>query len=263
MENLDPRIRVYKNLIPNPQDLIKNLEENASWEKWWIFGKMAQGVCPPVQWDNFPTETQWEDHLLELQKDESSKPLLDAVLQIKKYFYIATKDYVETFNFELDNWIMDSPSFNVYTPNPEEQTGPITMSFHTDWQYEKQEARGNKFKLTCTMYLNDDYEGAELAFVVTDTPDDPSTYKLVKFKPSAGDVVVFPSTPPYYHGVTKLTEGSRYIIRTFWLEHFPGTPEWIEGEATHGEEAWAELQKAREKELIHNGPRIQDWHLDL
>ncbi len=263
MDALDQRIKIYKGLIPNPKDLIREIEDNATWDKWWIFGKMAQGVCPPEQWDNFPTEEQWQEHLRNLTRDQSNSNLKNAVLEIKKYFYLATKDYVETQGFDLDNWIMDSPSFNVYTPNHDEQPGPITMSFHTDWQHEKQESRGDKFKLTCTMYLNDDYEGAELAFVVTDTPQDPSTYKLVKFKPSAGDVVVFPSTPPYYHGVTKLISGSRYIIRTFWLEHFPGTPEWLAGEAEHGEEAWAAMQKKVEKARIHEAPGIQDWHLDL
>lgn len=259
---LHDKIHIYRGVIENPQQIIDSLESKATWDKWWIFGKMAQNVGPSYSWSEFPSQEDWDNHLSEIGVELNTE-LIQEILAIKKYFYIATNDYIKTHGIELDNWVMHAPSFNVYIPNEEEQPGNTSMSFHTDWQEEKKDARGDKFRVTCTMYLNDNYEGGELAFVVTDTPSDTSTYQIIKYKPVAGDIVVFPSTPPFHHGVTKLVSGDRYIVRTFWLEYFPGTPEWLAGEAAHTEEEWQELEKAREQSVLHTMDRIQDYSLNL
>lgn len=263
MEIIYPKIHVYNNLIKDPEAVARFVEENAEWEPWWIFGKMAKGVGLSESWSTFPSEEQWGLHIKELKQEMSHSPIIDQIIHIKECFYKATKDYVETYDIELNNWVALPPSFNCYIPNPEEQQGFVGMSFHTDWQGEKADARGDKFKITCTMYLNDEYEGGEIAFAVTDTPEDESTYDVFKYRPKAGDIMVFPSTPPYHHGVLKVTSGSRYIVRNFWTEYFPGTPEWLAGEAEHGPEKWAELEKEREKEWHMTVPKIRDTDLKV
>ena len=259
---LHPKVFVYRNYIKNARELVQRLEDKATWDTWWVFGKIAQNVGPSYSWDAFPSQGEWEAHLEQIKKELSSE-LIDEIVEVKRTFYEVTSDYLSKHSIDFDNWLMHAPSFNVYIPNEEEQPGDTTMGFHTDYQLEKEEARGDKFKLTCTMYLNGDYEGGELAFVITDSPSDPSTYNLIKYKPQEGDIVVFPSTPPFYHGVTKLLSGNRYMVRTFWLEHFPGTPEWLAGEAANGEEAWSEMEKSREKEFLHSMDRIRDEELNL
>ena len=62
--------------------------------------------------------------------------------------------------------------------------------------------------LTANIYFNDtsEYEGGDLYF--------PSIDK--SFKPSVGDVVLFPSNWMFYHKVTKITSGNRYA-GTLWF----------------------------------------------
>lgn len=52
------------------------------------------------------------------------------------------------------------------------------------------------------IYINNDYEGGEIYF-----PD----YQIF-IKPSAGDLVCFPDTPDFVHGVKPVLDGIRYTL---------------------------------------------------
>lgn len=54
-------------------------------------------------------------------------------------------------------------------------------------------------------YLNDDYEGGEIYF-----PD----YDLI-IKPEVGELILFPGTDRYIHGVKNVTKGNRLVIQSF------------------------------------------------
>jgi hypothetical protein len=56
------------------------------------------------------------------------------------------------------------------------------------------------------MYLNDDYEGGELWFPYLD----------IKFKPTYGDIVMFPSTYIYAHASLPVTRGTKYAAVTMF-----------------------------------------------
>jgi molybdopterin converting factor small subunit len=78
------------------------------------------------------------------------------------------------------------------------------------------------------MYLNDDYEGGEIEFRLFDglyhemkTEDsnfidlkNNKTIEGFNYKPKAGDIVIFPSDIPYYHGIKKIVKGNKLLIRT-------------------------------------------------
>jgi hypothetical protein len=55
-------------------------------------------------------------------------------------------------------------------------------------------------------YLNDDYEGGEIYF-----PD----YDL-EIKPLPGELIFFPGTQHYMHGVREVLSGNRYALMTFF-----------------------------------------------
>jgi hypothetical protein len=88
------------------------------------------------------------------------------------------------------------------------------------------------------MYLNDDYEGGDIEYRIIDkhynhlriegeTMIDTDTGEVVpgfNYKPRAGDIIIFPSKLPYYHGVKKVTKGQKLFLRTFWMYN-PETPE--------------------------------------
>jgi hypothetical protein len=60
--------------------------------------------------------------------------------------------------------------------------------------------------ISAVFYLNDDYVGGELRF----------PQQGVIIKPKAGSIVVFPSTPPFYHESLLITGGTKYISPDFW-----------------------------------------------
>jgi hypothetical protein len=80
--------------------------------------------------------------------------------------------------------------------DPERDAGPT--------QQEQLEMFPNMWSghLAILAYLNDDYEGGYLYFPEFD-------YYL---KPSPGDVVMFPGSLYYVHGVSKVTSGTRYTL---------------------------------------------------
>ena len=62
--------------------------------------------------------------------------------------------------------------------------------------------------LTCNVYFNDerDYQGGDLHFASTNDT----------FRPSTGDILLFPSNWMFYHKVKEITSGVRYS-GTFWF----------------------------------------------
>lgn len=64
-----------------------------------------------------------------------------------------------------------------------------------------------KLRYSIVAYLNDDYEGGELAFA----------NQNVVLKPEAGSIVIFPSSEPYLHESRKLISGTKYMCPGFWL----------------------------------------------
>jgi hypothetical protein len=82
------------------------------------------------------------------------------------------------------------------------------------FNFVKYEGSGTHFKIhadhgptyvatiSVVVYLNDDYEGGELWFPRFD----------LKYKPKAGDVVVFPSTYIYEHASEDMISGTKYSV---------------------------------------------------
>lgn len=50
------------------------------------------------------------------------------------------------------------------------------------------------------IYLNSDYDGGEIYFPAYD----------ISIKPNSGDLICFPDTPDFVHGVKPITKGTRY-----------------------------------------------------
>ena len=67
--------------------------------------------------------------------------------------------------------------------------------FDADYGYES-------LKFSTVVYLNDDFEGGEISFPAQE----------FKYKPKAGDAVIFPASNEYVHEVLPVTRGRRYTI---------------------------------------------------
>lgn len=237
-------IHIYRGAFKNPENFIERVLKTSGWEEWYIFGKKLNLVGPRTTWSSFPDEQSWNHDLISKISDEYS-------LEVCSIFYKVTKNYIETNNIEQPNWSYNSPSLCKYEPlvfdeRPKED---IIMQYHTDFELGKAEQPGDKFGITCTMYLNDDYEGGELSFKIYEDED----YVQIDIKPRKGDIIVFPSGLPYYHGVKKVVNKPKYFIRSFWFWNYAGSKTWLDNQKKYGKEVWSKMEDERwNKERISN-----------
>ncbi len=246
-----PKVIVYKNMLPRWKEYVELLKESEKrspehlfkeWQDWYGFGGMMNLSM------NRP-ETEYaidsNDRYALLQKD--------FLTDVTNAYYQCTEDYVMTNEISLPNWVNNGISICKYWETQKDNT--MAMHYHTDYRGFDYESPGKKYAITCTIYINDDYDGGGLSFLREDTGD------VIDYKPEAGDIVVFPSGDPvtggshYFHGVDRVDNGEKYFIRCFWSYDFPGTEEWHANKTKHGED-WDKIDSERMKKEIHSGK----WH---
>ena len=244
IEKIHSTAWVFKNAIKNSKEIIKYFEENREWKDWYTFGRVCDGLDFDMRFEEFPTPEQWESLKAYQDREVGGRNYFED--QINNLFYETTKLYVEGNNSYLDNWACDGWNVAKYIPNLEDHPD-YAMSHHTDFQREFAYNPGLKFGITAVFYLNDNYEGGEVLFRFLDK-DDPSVIKEdYSYKPGEGDILVFPSGPPHYHGVKAVTSGEKYIIRNYWRYDYPGHPLWLKLQEKYGEDIWRQLEEERLK----------------
>ena len=113
----------------------------------------------------------------------------------------------------------------------------MTMQYHTDYIISQKDMPGEKFHTTCTFYINDNYNGGDIEFYINGV--------VVNHKPKAGDLVVFPSTAPYFHGVKTIPDGNKFFIRNFVMYDYDGSEEWLSNQKRYGAYRWAKMEFER------------------
>jgi len=214
-EEIIPKVYLYRNLFPDSEEftqILSNAEFKPEtthmfkdWEPWSRFGTYAV---------NFTKNLRLEHKQDPVYMRE--KYFLEKTQEI---FLQVTSQYLNNFGLSVgEDWVIMGPSFCKYTKSGKQidslEKDNLVMGYHTD--YYKVEEADNEFALTCTMYLNDNYEGGEVCFKMEGED--------YVYKPQAGDVMVFPSGHPdllsedgvCLHGVKKITEGLKYFVRIFY-----------------------------------------------
>ena len=240
IQKIHDTVWVFKNALKNPEDFVSHFDKTREWRDWYTFGKVAEGNnFNPNTFEDFPTEEEW--HLL---RDLRGATLEDDYFEneINNLFYEATKLYVQKNNVKLDNWSYDGWNIAKYEPKDTEE---FAMYYHTDYQREYTHNPGSKFVITAVVYLNDNYAGGEVRFKFLDKDDVSILKEEYTYKASAGDIVVFLSGHPHYHGVGTVTEGEKYIVRTYWRTQYSGHPLWLKLQEKYGDEVWEEMESAR------------------
>jgi hypothetical protein len=277
-----PNIIVYKNMFKDISKSYKVLTDSlietedrvfSPWTQWSIFGDYLNPIVPIFSMSekfgnlkNIETTTQ-------VQEDQKN-----FAIEMMENFHLVTEDYIKKYNIDIDlnetsldengntinTWRWTGGTIGKYhVSNETEKHG---MRYHSDYMPEQGQAPGYKFIITCTIYFNDDYEGGEVDFAMGD--------KLVKYKPEAGDLLVFPSGhpeylteegKPYLHGVMPSYNKNKFLSRMYWQKYQSGTDEWYKKEKEFGKETWLEMQPELEKEFrkkypqrseIENGVRL-------
>ena len=229
-----PKICVYRNILRDPEGLYKVMKRSESasggkyflsaWTKWSHFGRYAQAKH------------------FDQQPDIASDPIFQEeklfVDDVTNAYNIAIEDYVKRYNVALPNGSRFSGnSFCKYFKEVDNLGNDLTMQYHTDFIISQKDMPGDKFFITCTMYINDDYDGGDLAFYING--------EAINHKPKAGDIVIFPSGEPYYHGVKTIKNGEKFFVRNFMIYPFEGTEEWLSNQRSHGAYRWAKIEDER------------------
>lgn len=238
IEILYPGIMVFRKGLPNPEDLIKKIEDKADWEAWYDVGKqIVINRNAAHAFDNFPTPEEWRESRIKLDERTDPANLKDVVDILEEAFYEATHYYFSQYPSTLDNWMHGGSNILKYEGKKEITTEAygtkeLTLPFHTDFHQPDEFKPGPKAEYTVTIYLNDDYVGGEIDYRIFNgknndlnivdgelVPRDPDYGEVpaLQYRPQPGDIIIFPSRPPYYHGVRKVTEGTKRFVRMFWM----------------------------------------------
>ena len=269
-----PKIHIYKNLLPSADRLVEILKESGQdraasyyfnmWDKWHVFGETIGGI-------NF-------NPIYPELVDEEKKAAEEVIVrELDTAFAKATQHYMRHYGVvKGDDWTTMGPSICKYDSEMDHcGIDYLSMKYHTDYDYIRGDEPGDKFAITCTMYLNDSYEGGEMWFALGHQQDSFGEEPLPDediniYKPEAGDVLVFPSGHPdvlsedstYFHGVSRTWKSeekpdNKYFIRSYYLIPFEGTPEWLANQEKYGEEAWELMETERIKARVKTHQELQ------
>ena len=233
---IHPLVWVFHELVKNPEEIINFYEQEKEWTNWWTRGRLSRIFIANLdRHQTFPTEEVWNKELYKDLGDEIpkeyfiKKKITDAVYEASRLFFEANHPDIKDLSFF---------SFDIakYFPGG-------AMTYHTDYDQERFFQPGPIFHTTALLYPNDNYEGGEVSFVELD--NERNILWCYDYKPKAGDIVIFSSQPPIYHGVLPNLNAEKYLIRTYWRTYEEPTNEWKQGVLEYGEEQW--LAKQQEK----------------
>lgn len=209
-------------------------------------------------WYNYGVRSIWgspkENTDPESKQAIGYKILHDAVVK-------AHNDYVDNhvktgiWTYEIDDWnlgdkeedSMCMSNFEILRHKKNLET-QYTIGVHTDWHNHRIDEPGPKQLLTYTIYINDNYEGGEVDFI------DENDKHLIAYKPKRGDVTVFPSGRPYWHGARAVTsDESKFFIRTFAVHRLTPNKRWIDGLRIWGPTVFLDSENRRLKEIVDSG----------
>lgn len=219
-EEIFPYVNVYKGLIPDVQLIFQTIQYHENhpntpawfepWSDWYGFGSITHSDDPDTgAVKNEPPNISLQKHMC------------DRIRQIR---LTAISHYIGKYNVpHLDNMlIQQSVNIAKYDVGKAfDEAGELVMLYHTDFEVRYIEKESENFLLTCNIYFNDDYRDGGLRFS--------SNGQIINYKPSAGDVVVFPSgspyfpgDQPYFHAVNKVEGKPKYLSRNYLMyDHKP------------------------------------------
>jgi len=193
-EILHPQIHYYKNVISNPQDIVKELEsmdefqrpgsQISKWERWTasnddiVYGSVKR--CFFNMFDNITDADRSNSKICSI--------IAHNVISIGEEYSLASG--------------IDLGYLPVYFGINKYNNG-VHMGAHVDAYDGAQDTS----TVSMVVYLNDDYEGGEIEF-----PD-----HRISLKPEAGSVVVFASEG-VLHDPKPTISGTKYMVPIFFFK---------------------------------------------
>lgn len=279
-----PLVRVYKNLLPKHEDLLdvliksqENPEDFIYYNQWTQWNDLGINLA-----DGLPNHNAAS--MLEEATDPKEIRELTLVDMINSAARTGFEHYAKDYGIDLSlEWRADGPAYYKYDHKlraPNIAHPEFNMNYHTDYTFSMQDTPGLKPVVTCTMYINDDYDGGEMVFNLEKRlsrpylnrdeqfhEDEPLEVRGIVYRPEAGDLVVFPSGHPdfmldqdyyYFHSVNRVTRNDKYFVSIFYSLLSQGSDAWRQGMEEYGKDLWLWLEAKRVKSSGYLKKKIED-----
>jgi hypothetical protein len=274
-----PFVTLYKNAIKNPKDFLEIIKSSEgqinsddsmySWSAWDNFGIKANLHDIHMQSDKdlHPGKNVLDEfnNLINAGLDEYIKYwILDDNASAYKttnpeHWKNIFPEFVKNWNYKTD--LVDlkedfesCETVMVATGNPgwirsgidilkhkENTVDRFAIGYHIDTDGSL-DTPGPKTILTATIYINDDYEGGGVSYL------NEFDGTVVNYKPSAGDLVIFPSSKPFFHAALPLSgDKPKYLARKFLRWKSTGSLDWENEIEKNGEDFTLKLYTERRK----------------
>lgn len=220
-QKLHENVYLYSDVLDDPERLVKLIEELDEDES-------VQDVIP--EWGFWFSNSE-DGHSFGSKKDFNLEALVNLESERKEdvlWIVDQIRGAIEKVAaaFYADHQESGEPNISPFAGMMKYRPG-CDMGAHFDAQ-----AGDESLKWSIVVYVNDDYEGGELSFIIR--PYDlrnpknshlqpnkdvnaPENKELVDFtiKPKAGQALIFPSTHPYKHQVHTMRNGDKYMFPGF------------------------------------------------
>lgn len=253
-----PQIVIYRNIFKDNEQLINLLKDDndhsifSPWREWYEQG-YRRGVL-------FQKNTLVEDSDHDVVKSE--KTYMNDICNIVEFI---KKDYFEQFRKDLGIWPsfiedwnkLEEPEDEFYidyfrydsTKIIDRPKDYLLMEYHIDEFPIANEKKLRRHVATINFYLNNDYDGGEICAY------DSVSNKSYQYKPMPGDVVIMPSTEPFYHAVKQYFNADRYFLRAFIDYQVDPGSEWTEKYKLGSSDMFDSIKKD-EDEFVKNDLQI-------
>lgn len=183
----------------------------------WIFEKQFSNpgeICNSIEKvidDNLTLNWTWA----QTSKQNASENIQDfhrtnQVFSISSNVNIEELKKIDDIIFNITTSCVNQYSVH-YGLGPMDDEGYSILKYENGTMYKQHHDCGPMHSnrvVSMLAYLNDDFVGGELEF----------PYIGIKYKPSAGDVVLFPSNYTFSHIAHPVSEGTKYAVVS-WLGH--------------------------------------------
>lgn len=260
-----PFVNLYKNALTNTDDVLKAIQESEespkspliiNWEPWYELGTRAVFADRQITSEDDSTQYSAQKNALDsihncvmngyedYIKEWSSVEVIEKHQNAKEFWhdwknvfgdYVTHWDDFKSFNYQdggEDDWQGSTLEILKHRSN---NTDKLAIGYHLD-AFSSRESNGPKAIITSTIYLNDDYENGEISFL------NEFDNVILKYKPSKGDLIIFPSDKPFFHGAYPASGPNKYLMRHFLLWNYGGTERYNENKKLFGEEQWQIMQ---------------------
>jgi hypothetical protein len=196
-EEIAPGIVIYSDVIPNSENLYKDIEEGMISAKFsWNAAGVKENTDPMVNKKTrdtsifgIPYKGKIEDILTE---NLSESFLVNVNNLFFEHFDPIEKDYMATYGI-FSEW------HDIYGILKYGEGQQFTNHIDDHPSYHR--------RVSTVYYLNENYTGGEINFPRFG----------ITLKPKANQMIVFPSTYVYNHSVSPVIEGERYAVVS-WLK---------------------------------------------